>query len=172
MVTNLDAFRQSPEFKKGRTGEQLIAGMLQKQGWYVIPSYDYSGEDGDKAPKLEGVDNAYPVPDLDISKGGSRRWAEVKTKAAATYTHITKRLEHGIPKRHFESYLKVQEITGCPVSLFVYEEDTGEVLYGSLDELAKVKRDYAGGKMSKGGMAFFPRDAMKLFACVRCGDVT
>jgi hypothetical protein len=45
-------FRASPEFKKGRTGERMIASLLQRDGWFILPSYDYSGEDGDKPPRL------------------------------------------------------------------------------------------------------------------------
>lgn len=163
MALNATDFRQSEKFQKGRTGERLIASLLQQEGWFVIPSYDYSGEDGNKAPKLEGLKAGYVVPDLDVAKDGARRWVEVKTKASASYTRITRRLEHGIPKRHYDCYLEVQRITGCKVTLFVYEEQTGEVLCGSLDELAKVKREYTGKKMSGGGMVFFPRDAFKLF---------
>jgi hypothetical protein len=109
------------------------------------------------------------VPDLDISKDGVRRWAEVKTKAAATYTRVTGRYEHGVPKRHYESYLKVQEITGCPVWLFVYEENTGTILCGRLDDLARVRREYVGDKMSRGGMVFFPRSAFKLYRAASPG---
>lgn len=43
-------FRERPEFLKGRSGELIVARWFQERGWYVIPSYDYSGEDGNKAP--------------------------------------------------------------------------------------------------------------------------
>lgn len=158
------AFRETTEFQRGRTGERLVAELLRSRGWYVIPSYDYSGEDGDKPPRLQGLRAAFPVPDLDIAKDGQRRWAEVKTKAAASYTRITGRLEHGIPKRHYRAYKRVQEITGCEVWLFIYEEDTGEVLCAKLDDLDSVKREYDGSKMSRGGMVFYPRESFKVFA--------
>src|SRR5690606_7501752 len=119
--------------------------------------------------RLQGLREAFPVPDLDIARGGIRRWAEVKTKAAATYTRLTGRLEHGIPKRHYRAYKRVQEITGCEVWLFIYEEDTGDVLCAKLDELEAVKREYDGPKMSRGGMVFFPRDAFLVFANVKAG---
>lgn len=163
METTQISFRESPKFQKGRSGEKLVAGLLKQKGWFVIPSYDYSGEDGDKAPKLEGLREGFPVPDLDIAKDGTRRWAEVKTKASAIYTRITKRLEHGIPLRHYRSYQKVQKVTGCEVWLFVCEEDTGEVLCAKLDYLQCHARIYDGSKMSRGGMAFFPRDAFQVF---------
>ncbi|GFP29051.1 hypothetical protein, partial [Candidatus Hakubella thermalkaliphila] len=106
----------------------------------------------------------FVVPDLDIAKEGQRRWAEVKTKAGATYTRITKQLEHGIPLAHFNDYLQIEKITGCEVWLFIYEEDTQCVLSGRLKDLARSKRIYGGNKMSCGGMIFFPRIAFKSFS--------
>ena len=164
------AFRETAEFQRGRTGERLVAELLQSRGWFVIPSYDYSGEDGDKPPRLQGLREAFPVPDLDIARDGQRRWAEVKTKAAATYTRLTGRLEHGIPKRHYWAYKRVQEITGCEVWLFIYEEQTGDVLCARLDDLESVKREYNGQKMSRGGMVFFPRSTFKVFANVKAAS--
>ena len=158
------AFRETEEFRRGRNGERLVAELLQSRGWYVIPSYDYSGEDGDKPPRLQGAVTAFPLPDLDVARDGQRRWAEVKTKKRADYTRITGRLEHGIPKRHYRAYKRVQEITGCEVWLFIYEEETGEVLFAKLDDLEAVKREYDGPKMSRGGMVFYPRDAFNVFA--------
>jgi len=153
----------TPQFQMGRNGEKLTADLLRKRGWYVIPSYDYTGEEGNKAPKLEGQRAAYVIPDLDIAKDGTRRWAEVKTKSGATFTRINNRYEHGIPLRHFQHYLATQRVTGCEVWLFILEQDTGDVLFGRLNDLAEVRREYRGDQMSRGGMVFFPRDAFRLF---------
>jgi hypothetical protein len=157
------SFKETKEYQIGNQGELKVVEMLQKRGWFVIPSYDYSGDDGNKAPKLQGLCKNLVIPDLDISKNGSRKWAEVKTKNAATYTRITNRYEHGIPLRHFEHYRDVEQITGCEVWLFIFELDTGQVLFQKLCELEKSKRIYDGGKMSWGGMIFFQRDKFKKF---------
>jgi hypothetical protein len=157
-------FRETREWLKGHNGELLVAKMLQDKGWFVIPSYDYSGEDNNKAPKLQGLSACYVIPDLDISKDGRRMWAEVKTKSEPTFTRITQRYEHGIPRRHYLHYLKVQEVTGCDVWLFIYEESSGEVLCGAINALSECRREYDGWKMSNGGMVFFPRDAFKVWA--------
>jgi len=156
--------RHTEEFRRGRAGEHLVAGFLKARGWYVIPSYDYSGEDGDKPPRLEGRAEALPVPDLDVSRDGVRVWIEVKTKAAPTYTRKTGQLEHGIPLRHYHAYRRVQRITGCRVWLFIVEEGSGEVLYSALDDLEHVRRIYKGDKMSRGGMVFWPRSAFQKLA--------
>lgn len=163
MAVSQPCFRETVEFQRGHNGERMVAELLQQHGWYVIPSYDYAGEDHDKAPRLQGALGGFIIPDLDIAKDGARRWAEVKTKAEATFTRITQRLEHGISKRHYEHYQKVQQITGDEVWLFVVEENTGTVLFAKLDDLEPFKRVYNGDKMSRGGMVFYPRDCFKVW---------
>lgn len=152
-------FRQTDEYKRGHKGELIVKRLLIDNGWLVIPSYAYTGEDDNKAPRLEGTNCFYVIPDLDICKAGTRRWIEVKTKTKADFTRITQRLEHGIPLKHYEHYLEVQRETGTPVWIFVYELNTKSILYASLNSLSYVIRKYIGWKMSNGGMAFFPRDS-------------
>ena len=150
-------FRDRPEFIRGRRGEQTVAEHLKGHGWYVVPSYDFSGDDGEKAPKLIGLSDGFAIPDLDVSRAGRRAWCEVKTKASATLHRASGRLEHGISTRLLRAYLRVQEITGCPVFLVVIEEDTGAMIRGRLDVLMEHVRYYTGEQMGRGGMAFFLR---------------
>jgi len=114
-------FHERPEFILGSNGERLVAEFLQEKGFYVIPSYDYSGEDNSKAPKMQGKKTAYVIPDLDICRAGLRRWVEIKTKTEAVPFRKTGELQHGIDVRHFESYLKVQSESGNEVFLAIYE---------------------------------------------------
>lgn len=163
MVTKQDAFYQTEAWAKGDKGQKLVARLLQEAGWYVLPSYDYSGQDENKAPRLEGQHETFVIPDLDIAMAGTRRWIEVKTKKQATWTRITQRLEHGFSRRHWLHYQHVQEITGAEVWLCVYEELSGDVLLGKIKDLAKEKREYRGTKMGQHGMVFFPRAAFHLW---------
>lgn len=151
-------FDQTTEYKLGHDGELVIKQLLIDNGWLVIPSYAYTGKGNDKSPRLEGMNCFYVIPDLDVCKAGTRRWIEVKTKSKADFTRLTQRFEHGIPLRHYRHYFDVQDATGCPVWLFVYELNTKSILYASLNALSYVARIYEGPKMSNGGMAFFPRD--------------
>lgn len=159
-------FKQSPLYKKGHVGEVIVAEELQRRGYYVLPSYDYSGED-EKAPRLQGEKLCFVIPDLDTMKDGKRIWVEVKTKEEATFTRKTNRLEHGIPLKHYRHYQEVERISGCGVWLAVYEINTGDILIARLSELEKHVRLYEGEKMSYGGMAFFPRDSFDLLTTVR-----
>lgn len=153
---NSVAFTETQEFKRGRSGERLVAGVLKRRGCFIVPSYDYSGEDGNKAPKMEGEFAGYVIPDLDVARDGDRYWVEVKTKWTATLHRKSGTVEHGISLRHLDHYRKVQTITGAPVFLAVFEERDGIILIAKLDALGEP-RVYDGGKMGRAGMAFWPR---------------
>ena len=156
-------FRQSAEYQRGHWAERLVLAYLQSvEGWFCIPSYDFCGQDEEKAPRLQGRKESHVLPDLDMSRRGVRRWGEVKFKSTATWHRNTQKWEHGIPRRHFDDYLKVQEITGCKVWLYVFQEDSEHLLYASLDRLLDHARFYHENKMSRGGMAFFPLDKFRV----------
>ncbi len=165
MATRLTDFRSSPEFQQGCTGERRVAEELQRRGWYIVPSYDYSGADGDKAPRLQGLKISYVIPDLDGAKLGERRWFEVKTKTAATFTRVSQRHEHGISRKHYESYKRVEQITGTPVWLVIYELSTDEILWCPLDRLP-TPRVSTMRKLGDPGedMVYFPRSAFRQLA--------
>jgi len=148
MVT---AFRQRPEFLRGRAAEQLVARWLQERGWFVIPSYDYSGDDGNKAPRLQGLRAGYAVPDLDVARDGCRRWVEVKSKASANvrrdrYWGKPNVPEHGIDHRNYLHYLEVKRQTGDEVWIAIYEEDTGVLLGAEIDTLGEPRLGECRGK--------------------------
>src|ERR1700686_3532637 len=128
-------FRDRPEYLRGREAEQMVAGILQRRGWFVIPSYDYSGEHGDKAPKIQGAHEGIVLPDLGVAGKGIMKWAEVKAKAHADFTLLTHTYDHGIGLRKWAHYRRVQRETGCQVWLFLFEEDRQLLLIESLDRL-------------------------------------
>jgi hypothetical protein len=132
----------------------------------VIPSYDYSGENGDKAPKLAGIRERFPVPDLDVARAGDRRWVEVKTKTAASWGWKLRQWEHGI--EHYDDYVRVAQETGTEAWLAILETDSiatptlfgaaGAVLVQSFANLGQPRMSTNAGKR----MAYFARDSFKL----------
>jgi len=143
----------------GRTGELVVAGELEARGWFVIPSYDYTGADGDKAPKMRRCGDAVVVPDLDVCRRGDRKWVEVKTKTEPTLHRKTQTLEHGIDAHHWEQYGRVQTESGCNVFLCVLERSSGQVLIASIDGLrSKLRRGTGAGSC----MVYFPRTAFRV----------
>jgi hypothetical protein len=159
----MTSLRDSDEFRRGRSGERVIAELLKRRGWFIVPAYDFAGEEGEKVPKMEGLTAAFILPDLDISKGGDRRWAEVKTKTAATLHRRSGVSEHGIAIRHLQHYRSVESETGCEVWIFIVEENTRLALCARLKDLGPG-RQYDGPKMSRGGMVFWPRASFRVFA--------
>lgn len=144
------AFRETDEFRHGRAAEQLVARWLMEiRGCYVIPSYDYAGEDGDKAPKLQGLWHGYPVPDLDVSKEGNRFWVEVKSKGYSPIYRKVGERRHGIDLCLLEHYRTVQAISGSPCWLFIYERDTTWLLSQSLRTLGEPKNIGSDGRGKK-----------------------
>lgn len=153
--------RNSPQFIRGRYAEHIVAGWLQSRGWHIIPSYDFSGEEGQKSPKLQGLTSGYAIPDLDACRSGKRYFVEVKAKATAPFYRIKGIHTHGISSRLYEDYKKVEQITGSEVWLIIYEEDTGCLLGSRLKLLGKPIA-YNGWKMGRDGMVFWPRENFKL----------
>jgi hypothetical protein len=153
---------------RGRTAERLVGDELRRRGAFVIPSYDYAGEDGDKAPRMAGWEVSWVLPDLDVCFRGRRVWVEVKAKASADWTRKTQRWEHGISRRLLCHYRQVRRESGCPVWICVYEENTRLVLLQDLAVLERPEncREYDGEKMGRGGMFFFARGAMIFWAMI------
>ncbi len=159
MQTQATALHDTEEWKKGEEGQRIISDFLiGKHGWHLIDNADFCGRNGDKAPRLYGLESNYVTPDLLISKAGRSFWLEVKTKQTYTVHELTGRKEHGFALRYYRDYLAVQKISGIDVWVCVYEEDSGELLFGLLDELAHRKRIYPGDKMDAGGTIFFLRE--------------
>lgn len=152
-------FRETAEFKKGDAGQREVARWFQRRGCHITPSYDYSGDNGDKAPKMQGFYTSYVIPDLDISRDGKRKWIEVKTYERPTFTRMTGRNEHGICLRHWKHYREVERITGTKVILCINEKCSGELLFASLDRLSKDTRI---GILKGKETIFFPRNNFRI----------
>jgi hypothetical protein len=156
-------FRETAEYQRGRRGELIVAGWLKRRDCHVIPSYDYAGENGDKAPKLQGLWTGYPVPDLDVCRNGNRFWVEVKTKKEPTLTWKTGSLDHGIDYRLVEHYRTVQLISGCPCWIFIYEELSCWLIAQRLDTLGDPRVATSLGKR----MAYWPRASFRELERIR-----
>lgn len=177
----MSSLRDSNEWVIGDKGQRAVAKFLREQGWWVVPSYEFSGSSDDKAPMLEGPLKGLILPDLDCAKDGQRMWVEVKTKTAATMTYdpcaipglsfkearqqgIEGIAEHGISERQALDYLEVARITGADVYLVVYELSTSDVLWARLEPLVASARKSVmrKGLRYEGYMLYFARSDLRL----------
>lgn len=126
-------FREYPSTVVGQLGEKIVAREYRRDGWGVIASFKFSGENDNEAPAIEIDDGEREItPDLDVSKGGKRVWIEVKTHAIAAQNRKLGVGTHGVPVRLYDNYVAVEKRSGNPVFLAVVQLDTKEILVSRL----------------------------------------
>ena len=143
----------------GSQGEQLVTrGLIARWGWNV---FNCNGARW-QAPVHQGHTGALITPDLDLVGHGVRRFAEVKTKSAASMTRKTGQYEHGMCWRNYQHYLDIGARSGTPVWLFIYQVNVQEILYAPLHGyLEAMARRTSDTKQCGHGMAFFYADAFR-----------
>lgn len=159
-----EAFREARE--RSRVIEMAFSAWLKRRRYKVVPTYDYSGLQDDKAPKMEAADPtaSLVLPDLLAARDGRIFWFEVKLKTEATWTRCTQRYETGISFRLWQHYWQVQHESGGTVHLIFVHEKEREVRCGTLAELDDIKRPYFGSRMGRAGMVFFPCEKLHRIA--------
>lgn len=163
-LKNLPNHFKPEDVLKGNQGEEIVAHLLRKDGYYVTCLSDIRERGRSGAPGATTQKDFLTLPDLQASSQGYTGYCEVKWKTRADFTRITQREEHGIDKICWDHYQEIRDKTGLSVFLFIYERKTGAVLYENITTLGKVKRYTP--KMGRGGMIFFPRATFNLWGRV------
>lgn len=145
------------DFKKSlafaREKERGVASLIQKQGYYVLPAYDFSGEQENKAPKLLAPLGKRPLvlPDLFCMKSDLAFWLEVKWKTEAYLFRKANRRTTGINLRLWEYYIEVEKESSFPVWIMFLHKKEQEIRAGSLsflrDNICYTGRDNNGKMM-------------------------
>jgi hypothetical protein len=153
------------QLERSRQWEIAVGDWLRSRGCYVLPAYDYSGKDDDKAPRLQSPDGCTDlvIPDLAVFKRDTAgRWVEVKVKSCADEYRIGGYRVTGFSLRHWEHYQQVQEISGTEVLMIFIHMAEREVRAATLDALAGplLSHRYTGSRMGRHGMVFFRYDEM------------
>lgn len=165
--------RNTEEFRRGQRGEIVVATALKRAGYRIVMAADYSGPNGNHAPRLEGIEGfAAILADLDVI-GRGRRWVEVKTKDGPVKWGGWHGAEiHGYDLPHRDHYLQLQAETATAVWIFVYEEQSGEILSCPLDRTLLPGNWNIGAPSHKfpRGSFNWRRSIMNTFAVVRRGE--
>lgn len=112
-------FEDTPQYKKGKIGEDLIKKMLHEKGWMTY-SPDVSG--------------AHYFDILATKNKESVIAIDVKTKA-----RFNKWPAQGIDLRHYEEYMKFTQTTGVPFFLIFVDDKCGDIHSA---ELSKLKNPF------------------------------
>jgi hypothetical protein len=148
---------------EARKWEQKAAAWLRRRGWHVLATYDFSGKDDDKAPKLLAPpgDPDLVLPDLQMFKENGSRWVEVKYKAKADDYRIGGYRVTGISRRLWGHYQRVEEITGADVFIVFLHGKENEIRGERVRQLrGLVSHTYSGPLMGRHGMIFFRFDEL------------
>lgn len=147
---------------EARRYEKALATWFQRRfGAYVLPTYDYSGLQENKAPKLMSASAGLVIPDLLLCRNGKTTWAECKWKTNADLHRKTGHFVTGINARHFSHYKQVKNISGCDVVIMFLHILEGEMRGDEIDALPEVHHLYEGKMMGKGGMVFWQWDKLR-----------
>lgn len=165
--------KNGAEWKLGEWGRNKVQELLQELGWKTT-SLDRIDERGAPAMKSRIGFHA-ALPDFDVSKLGTRRYVEVKTKTKPAYFVKWRRQVHGISLSELSSYRTVEQESGTECWLFVVEKEIGNIMNGRLDELRRPmwSQIYEGeGEQDPGGNIYFDRQAFSLFGTIpRNGEI-
>lgn len=159
--TKLDAARE---------WEVRLARWVRSRGWFVVPTYDFSGKGEDKAPKLLAPigQRDLVLPDLQCFRNGELQWLECKWKARADRYRIGGYDVTGISKRLFDHYQQVQKATGARVVLAFLHEMEMEMRGDALDALGDAKGvgcfSHVSQSARMGRMIFWRYDAIPRWA--------
>jgi len=108
----------------GKAGESLIANWLKRKGHSVLPVYEKEISEG-KGPQIFTVQSNLIAPDLLAfgCKSDKVWWIEAKHKSAFSWHRISSRWVTGIDLRHYEDYLRVQELSPWPIWLLFLQRE-------------------------------------------------
>lgn len=153
----------------GGEAEKAVSRWLQARGWYVLPTYDYSGEDDNKAPKMEGFKRSLVIPDLLAAQfAHGSCWLEVKRKTKADYTYTTGRHETGISLRLWNDYKAVAHETGIDASVIFVHEREDQIRAGRIARLDGGSCDHGLCEQPIRRESNSPRMGRMVFFCWEC----
>lgn len=107
----------------GKLGESQIAAWIRRRGNCVLPVYEKEINEG-KGPQLFLPDSELIAPDLFVFSHDKVWWVEAKHKSVFSWNRNRGKWVTGIDLRHYNDYLRVDELTPWPVwVLFLYKKD-------------------------------------------------
>lgn len=141
-------FKDSPEWRLGRWGENHVRQWFERCGYFVVPTNCI--EDGG-APRLTGLLDSYVLPDIQVAYEGVLRWVECKTKTRACWYQKAGEWRHGIGLRLWLDYLAVEHATGLPGHLAIVQlQPERMLLMAPFSVLAQDAQKYHGDAMPRG----------------------
>lgn len=156
----------------GQAGESVISQWLRRKNWTILPVYEKILDTG-KGPHLFMPEQVLIAPDLFAFQHEKAYWIEAKHKNAFSWFRKDQRWVTGIDLRHYQEYLKVDELTPWPVWLFFLQkggkakdspEESPAGLFGERLEFLKNNENHRSDKWGNSGMVYWAKDKLRLLA--------
>lgn len=130
-------------YEEGEDAELLVEQLLRQEGWFTTPARTQRIAT-DSAPMFDGRSEKIVMPDVYAMRSGQAVWCEVKQFEKPVFTRKRDQEEHGVRSRKFKEYKRTARISGLPTYLFVFEEQSGDLLVAdvlNLPGLSPISRD-------------------------------
>lgn len=121
-------------YEQGEPAERLVESLFRRHQWKTTPARHHRS-DGSGAPMLRNDGDPIRMPDIHVAGHGVSLWAEVKQKEEIEHTRVRSQDEHGIDTPAWKDYRRLADDSGLPVWIFIFEEDTGDLLAGDVAAL-------------------------------------
>ena len=143
--------KDTEEWRIGDIAQRRWCAHLADRGALVLPTHELEDNaPGTKAPMLLAGESLMVAPDALVFYPGGAMWYEIKAKSRPDKYRIKNRWEHGIDYANAMEYRAVQDRSGLPVVIVLYEERPEQIwLRISLNEALSIgdhRPDWPGGK--------------------------
>jgi len=151
------------EDRAGSEAEKLVEELLKNKGWGCMPA-KHQRISTDSAEIINMKEDAVRNPDICAIRGGQVVFVEVKQFGNSVSVDVRGQEEHGIRKPKFYDYVKVHQMSGVPLWVFIFEEERGLLLGSQINQLSRLEpidrescRDVYGELVT-----FFPRSDLDI----------
>lgn len=153
------------EERDGVPAEKLVKKMFLQEGWRCMPA-KHQRISTDSAEIIHGDDSNVRNPDIFAIRNGEALFVEVKQFRSAVRTKARGQYEHGIREPKFIDYKTVNDDSGIPLWMFIFEAERGKLLSNhivKLPELEPISPEKC-ERVYGDQMVFFPRTELEKVA--------
>lgn len=124
--------------RPGSEAEKLVEELLKNKGWGCMPA-KHQRISTDSAEIINMKEDAVRNPDICAIRGGQVVFVEVKEFGGPVEVEVRDQEEHGIRKPKFYDYVKVHQMSGVPLWVFIFEKERGLLLGSQINRLSRLE---------------------------------
>lgn len=136
------------DLKQGLQAERIVSEILTAKGILNFPLCQFDGAtNGNGGPKIWGYNSGLVCPDLICFNPPNGKAFFIEVKSRAEPRTFMQQKEFTLDEYKYNTYLKVQQVTGAPVWLAFYDRSKKTVYLGKINEYTRTWDGKKGGKL-------------------------